>query len=173
MQQPMFVRAPSPQERQRLEAGLRAHDVFVVRRCQMLLASARGEHTPQIATQVGCHEQTVRNAIRAFNQRGLAALQARSSRPHTTDPAFDAEQARRLGDLARQSPRAFGATTSVWTLALLAKVAVAQGITDRPGVSGETIRTTLQRVGFDWTRAKGWISSPDPEYATKKVGAIA
>src|SRR5207249_5269480 len=126
------------------------------------------EHTPQIATQVGCHEQTVRDAIHAFNQTGLAALQAGSSRPHTTDPAFDAEQARRLRALVRQSPRAFGEPTSVWTLALVAKVAVAQGITDRASVSGETIRTTLQRVGLDWTRAKGWISSPDPEYAAKK-----
>src|SRR5439155_20704332 len=143
MQVPMFVRAVSPQERERLEAGLRSKDAFGLRRCQILLASARGEHTPQIATQVGCHEQTVRDAIHAFNQTGLAALQAGSSRPHTTDPAFDAEQARRLRALVRQSPRAFGEPTSVWTLALVAKVAVAQQITERASVSGETIRTTL------------------------------
>ena len=144
----------------------------MLRRCQILLASARREHTPKIAIQVGCHEQTVRDAIHAFNQTGLAALKAASSRPHTIDPAFDAEQARRLRALVRQSPRAFGKPTTVWTLALLAEVAVAEGITHRASVSGETIRTTLRRVGVDWTRAKGWISSPDPAYAAKKVGAI-
>ena len=53
----------------------------------------------------------------------------------------------------------------------LAKVAVAEKITDRASVSGETIRTTLQRMGVNWTRAKGWIHSPDPAYAAKKAAA--
>jgi transposase len=171
MQAPLFVRRLSPQEHREVEAGLRSPDAFVLRRCQIVLASARGEHVPRIATQLGCDEQTVRNALHAFTRRGLEALQAGSSRPRTTDPAFDAEQARRLKALVRQSPRAFGHATSVWTLALLALVSVAEGITQRRRVSGETIRTTLQRVGLDWTRAKGWITSPDPEYAAKKGGA--
>ena len=173
MQTPLFVRALSPQERGRLEAGLRSTDAFVLRRCQILLASARGERVPRIATQLGCDEQTVRNAIHAFNRCGVAALQARCSRPHTTDPAFDAQQALRLRALVRQSPRAFGQPTSVWTLALLAQVSVAEGLTQRAHVSGETIRTTLKWAGLDWTRAKGWISSPDPAYAAKKAAATA
>ena len=171
MQAPLLVRALSPQERQALEAGLRSKDAFVLRRCQILVASARGEHAPAIAAHLGCHEQTVRHAIHAFNQRGLAALQAGSSRPRTTDPAFEAEQALRLRALVRQSPRAFGEPTSVWTLALVAKLAVAHGITARASVSGETIRTTLRRAGLDWTRAKGWLNSPDPAYAAKKPAA--
>jgi hypothetical protein len=34
-------------------------------------------------------EQTVRHALHAFHQRGLAALQLPSSRPHTIATIFD------------------------------------------------------------------------------------
>ncbi len=37
------VRTLSKEERKALEAGLRSSDAFVLRRCQILLASARGE----------------------------------------------------------------------------------------------------------------------------------
>jgi len=83
MQAPLVVRPPSEEEQQALAAGLRSADAFPLRRCQIVLASARGEHVPAIARSVGCSEQTVRNAIRAFDDAGVAALQAGSSRPHT------------------------------------------------------------------------------------------
>lgn len=172
MQAPLFVRPITDAERQALEAGLRSPDAFVLRRCQVLLASARGERSPAIARQVGCSEQAVRNALHAFNRAGLAALQEGSSRPHTLHVAFDAERAERLRALLHQSPRAFGKTTSLWTLPLAAEVACDQGLTPSR-VSGETIRVTLLRLGVRWRRAKHWISSPDPGYARKKAGATA
>jgi hypothetical protein len=114
----------------------------------------------------------VRNAIHAFNQSGVEALTEGSSRPHRIHAAFDAATAERLRALVHQSPRTFGAATSVWTLDLLADVCVTEGITDER-VTGETIRVTLTRLGVRWQRAKGWITSPDPAYARKKSGAIA
>jgi hypothetical protein len=39
MKRPIFVRSLSDAERQHLEAGLRSSDAFVLRRCQILLAS--------------------------------------------------------------------------------------------------------------------------------------
>jgi hypothetical protein len=44
------------------EAGLRSPDAFTLRRCQILLASDRGENAYQIARSLGCNPQTVRNA---------------------------------------------------------------------------------------------------------------
>jgi transposase len=170
MQAPLFVRPVTDAERQVLEGGLRSSDAFVLRRCQILLASARQERSPAIARQVGCSEQAVRNVIHAFNRTGLAALRAGSSRPHTSHAAFDAERAERLRALLRQIPRAFGQRTSLWTLPLAAEVAFAQGLT-RERVSGATIRVTLARLGVRWRRAKRWITSPDPGYPRKKVGA--
>ena len=168
----MYVRPPSEQERQALAAGLRSGDAFTLRRSQIVLSSARGEHVPAIARSVGCSEQTVRNAIRAFDAGGVGALAVGSSRPHTIHAAFDAKSAAQLRTLLHRSPREFGHPTSVWTLELAAAVAYAEGLT-ATRVSDETIRATLARLGIHWRRAKHWITSPDPAYAQKKRAATA
>ena len=175
MQSPLFVRPPTDSEQQVLAAGRRSADAFTLRRCQIVLASARGERVPAIARSLGCSEQAVRNAIHAFTGQGVAALTAGSSRPHTVHPAFDATGAERLRALLHRSPREFGHPTSLWTLDLAAAVAFAEGITTQR-VSGETVRATLARLGLRWRRAKGWITShpsgvPDPAYAQKKGAA--
>lgn len=161
------MRPLSDAERQHLEAGLRSSDAFVLRRCQILLASARGELAPQIAHHLGCDAETVRNAIKAFHQSGLAALGKGSSRPHTSHVAFPGEKAEQLRALLHQSPRTFDQPTNLWTLELAPEVSFQQGLTPER-VSGETIRATLARLGVRWQRAKEWITSPDPAYARKK-----
>ena len=108
--------------------------------------------------------------IRAFDACGVAALAAVSSRPQTIHAAFDAAGAERLRALLHRSPRDFGHPTGVWTLALAAETACAEGLTAKR-VSGETIRATLVRLGIRWRRAKDWITSPDPAYAQKKPAA--
>ena len=168
MRQPIFVRALSDDERGQLEAGLRSSDAFVLRRCQILLASARGQRAPKIALNLACDDQTVRDAIHAFNERGLGCLKEGSSRPHTTHAAFQAEQLEKLRALLHTSPRVFGKPTSLWTLELAAEVSFEQGITAER-VTGETIRATLARLGIRWQRAKDWITSPAPQYQRKKA----
>ena len=96
MKPPIFVREPSEEEYEALEAGLRSKDAFVLRRCQILLASARGQSPPRIAKSLGCGSQTVRNAIHAFDERGLDALVAGSSRPKRTHAAFEKRSAEAL-----------------------------------------------------------------------------
>jgi transposase len=172
MRPPIFVRPLTDAEREQVEAGLRSSSAFVLRRCQVLLASARGERAAQIARQVGCDDQTVREAIHAFNATGLAALQAGSKRAKTIHRAFEAEAAERLRELLHRSPRSFEQPTSLWTLELAAEVSFEEGLTAER-VSGETIRATLRRLGVGWKRAKRWIRSPDPEYARKKAPATA
>ena len=172
MRPPKFVRELTAKERAALEAGLRSSDAFVLRRCQILLASARGERAPQIAAGLGCDDQTVLNAIAAFSARGLACLVRGSPRAHRTYPAFVPERAEALRALLHQSPRAFGKPSSLWTLELAADVSFEEGLSP-PRVTGETIRATLARLGMRWQRAKDWITSPDPEYARKKARATA
>ena len=165
MQTPLFVRRLTEEERAEIEAGRRSS---LVRRSQMLLASAQGQSTTTISSLMGCNDQTVRNAIHDFHQRGLAALQPKSSRPHTTHEVFDARGRERLRALLHQSPRNFGKDTSRWTLELAAEVSAAVGIASRQ-VSGETIRNALTQLGVRWKRAKHWITSPDPDYVRKKT----
>ncbi len=170
MRPPIFVRPLTDAERAQVEAGLRSSDAFVLRRCQIVLASARGERAPAIARHLGCDDQTVREAIQAFNTRGVAALRRSSHRPKTRRAAFDPAGVDRLRALLHQSPRTFGKATSLWTLDLAAEVSCEQGLTPER-VTGETIRATLVRLGVKWQRAKDWITSPDPEYARKKARA--
>lgn len=167
MKPPIFVRKPSKEEREALQAGLRSKDSFVLRRCQILLASSRGQSPPRIARSLGCGSQTARNAIHTFDERGLDALVAGSSRPRRTHAAFEKEDAEALKELLHHSPRELGKRTSLWTLADAAEVSFEEGLIGRR-VSGETIRATLSRLGVRWERAKRWITSPDPEYARKK-----
>src|SRR5206468_6723830 len=126
----------------------------------ILLASAQGKSTTTIARLIGCSDQTVRNAISDFHERGLAALAPKSSRPHTTSEVFDEEGRERLRALLHQSPRTFGKKTSIWTLELAAEVSFTRGIASR-AISGETIRNALKLLGVRWKRAKHWITSPD------------
>ena len=169
MKPPIFVRSLSEKERETLEAGLRSKDAFVMRRCQVILASARGLSPPKIARSLGCGSQTVRNAIHAFDERGLDALTPGSSRPKRVHAAFDGKSAEALREMLHRCPREFGYDTSLWTLEMAAQASFEEGLT-RKRVSGETIRATLARLlGVRWMRAKRWITSPDPLYERKKA----
>ena len=170
MKPPLYVRPLTDDERDALKAGLRSSDAFTLRRSQILLASARGERPPAIAQHLGCASQTVRNTIRAFNQRGLAALEEGSHRNHTICVSFDEAALEQLQALAHRSPRDFGHSTSLWTLELLADESARQGLTAHR-VSDETIRRAILRLGSSWKRAKRWITSPDPGYERKKGAA--
>ena len=167
MKPPIFVRSLSDIEKEQLKSALRSSDAFVMRRAQIILASDRKERASQIALSLGCGSQTVRDVIHDFDGRGLDALLEGSSRPAEVHAAFDEDGACALKELLHQSPREFGVEESLWTLEYAAEVSFEQGLTDRR-VSGETIRTTLARLGLRWQRAKHWIESPDPEYARKK-----
>src|SRR5215203_2491997 len=164
------VRELTSDERDALQAGLRSSQGFTVRRCQIILASARGLRASQIAELVGCSDQQVRNVIRAFDARGLGAMSEQSRRPKTAVKELDGDKLEHLRDLLHRSPREFGKDRSLWSLELAADVLVARGLT-RERVSRETVREAIRRLGVGWKRAKNWITSPDPAYVRKKTGA--
>ncbi len=142
-----------------------------MRRCQILLASAEGQNAYQIARNLGCNPQTVRNVIHKFNEEGLSEVLRRgSNRPHRVHRSFDEKGAEALREMLHRSPRDFGRDSSLWTMEMAAEVSFEKGLT-RERVSGETIRATLLRMGVRWQRAKHWITSPDPLYARKKGDA--
>jgi transposase len=163
----MYVRALSPAEQAGVEAGLRSSNAFTLRRSQILLASSRGQRPSEIARNLGCATQTVRNTLHAFEQGGLGCLKQESSRPKTIHAEFDQPKCEALRAVLHQSPRTYGKDTGVWTLALAAQVCQELGLTTHQ-VSIETIRLALKRLKVGWQRAKHWITSPDPDYARKK-----
>ena len=112
MKRPIYVRPLSDAERNNtLEAGLRSPDAFTLRRCQILLASAGGQNAYQIARNLGCNPQTVRNAIHKFNKEDLQeALRRGSNRPHTVKIGPSMRRERRL--CARCFTKAPGSSAS-------------------------------------------------------------
>lgn len=165
----MYVRALSPVEQAGIEAGLRSPNAFTLRRSQILLASKRGQRPSEIARNLGCAVQTVRNTLHAFEEDGVTSLKQQSSRPKTIHAEFDQQKCEALRAVLHQSPRTYEKDTSVWTLALAAQVCEELGLTTHQ-VSIETIRLALKRLGVGWQRAKDWITSPDSDYARKKNG---
>ena len=166
MHPPIFVREPGAGERVRLEAGLRASDAFTVRRTRIVLLSAEGRRPREIARGLRCAVRTVRNGIRAFNANGMASLTAASSRPRSAAPVLGGSERERLRAVLHRSPGTFGHARSTWTLGLLARAAHEQGLS-ATGLSAETIRQALLRLGVGWKRARRWLASPDPAYAQK------
>lgn len=153
MKVPVYVRALSSAEQAGIEAGLRSSNAFTLRRSQILLASSREQRPSEIARNLGCATQTVRNAIHAFEQKGLDCLKRESCRPKTVQAQFDQVRCEALRVLLHQSPRIFGKATSCWTLQLVAEICFARGLTVSQ-VSIETIRLALKRLGVRWQRAR-------------------
>ena len=167
----MYIRPLTEGERQTLQEGLRSSTAFVWRRCQLLLARARGQTARVMGEVLGCDAQTVRKALQACNTQGLAALPRRSSAPQRTPPAaVDAPRRAPVRALWHQSPRTFGTATRLWTFPLAAEVGYAEGLTPRQG-SGDTLRRAWACLGVRWQRATHWIPSPEPAYVRKKNGA--
>src|SRR6266567_23330 len=108
MEPPMYRRALSPAEQAGVEAGLSSSKAFTLRRSQILLASSRGQRPSEIAQNLGCATQTVRNALHAFGRQGLACLIQESSRPKTAEPIFDEQKREALRALLHQCPRSYG-----------------------------------------------------------------
>jgi transposase len=171
MKVPMYVRTLNLEERATIEAGLHSSAAFTLRRSQILLASSRKQRPQVIASNLGCATQTVRNALHAFEEKGLGCLMQESSRPKTVQAQFDQAKCEALRAFLHQSPRTFGKATSCWTLELAAELCFEHGLTEKQ-VSIETIRLALKRLGVGWQRAKHWITSPDPEYIRKKTGVM-
>jgi hypothetical protein len=80
--QPLTVRPLTDAEREALEAGLRSSVARTLRRAQIVLASARGEHVLAIARAVDCNGPAVRNALHAVHASGIAARTPGVSAPH-------------------------------------------------------------------------------------------
>jgi transposase len=108
MPNPIFIRDLTAEEWPPLEVVLRSKDAFVLRRCQILIASANSQTPTQIASHLACANQTVRNAIHAFNQRGLSCLTEGSSRPKSAEPVLTEYKRQHLQALLHQSPQAQG-----------------------------------------------------------------
>jgi hypothetical protein len=168
MKIPIFIRPLTEQEQQRVQAGLRAKDAFVLRRCQILLASARGERAISIARQLGCGAAFGSQCHPWFHYlRSGRAARRLFVPPSSAHQLFGGRAPAAQGRGSHRRPSDFGKERSTWTLELAAQVSFEQGIVATP-ISDESVRRALKRLKTNWKRAKHWITSPDPQYPARK-----
>jgi transposase len=135
------------------------HGSVRVRRAVIIMASASGTLVPAIARLVAADEDTVRDVIHLFNQKGLAAL----------DPQWAGGRPRLISDgdievivaAARTRPEKLGQPFTRWSLRKLAGY-LADG--SRPvRIGRERLRQILAARGISFQRTRTWKESTDPD----------
>ena len=149
-----------------------------IARARMITRSWDGARTSQIAAELHCHPQTVRERSKRFNAEGLDGL---GDRPGAgRKPRLTEHQRSQLIALVKQPPpgrlglQADGSlhadqpeTPPHWTLDTLAQAAQALGIQ----VQRSQIRRILGAEGVRRRRSRSWAQSSDPEFAANRPGS--
>jgi transposase len=165
---------PAEERAVRKLAGSRHAPGDWIARARMIIRSWEGARTSQIAAELHCHPQTVRERIKRFNAEGLDGL---GDRPGAgRKPRLTEHQRSQLIALVKQPPpgrlgrQADGSLhaeepekASPWTLDTLAQAAQALGIQ----VQRSQVRRILLAEGVRWRRSRSWTQSSDPEFAAK------
>ena len=166
MAEPVRARRLSDQEGQRLAQIVRRgkHGSVRVRRAMIILASASGTPAPAIARLVAADEDTVRDVIHLFNQKGLAAL----------DPQWAGGRPRLISDddiefivtAAAARPEKLGLPFTCWSLRKLAAY-LAGGAARPVQIGRERLRQILASRGISFQRTRTWKDSADPDKDAK------
>jgi transposase len=165
MAEPVRARRLTDQEGSRLRQIVRRgkHGSVRVRRAMIIMASASGTPVSAIARLVAADEDTVRDVIHLFNQKGLAAL----------DPQWAGGRPRRISDdgitvivtAATTRPEKLGLPFTCWSLRKLA--AYLAGGTPPLRISRERLRQILHARGISFQRTRTWEESADPDRDAK------
>src|SRR5262245_2295687 len=142
---------------------------------QMVARSWDGQRTRQIAAEVGCHPQTVRDRVHAFNARGLDGLGMKPGsgrKPRLTErerstilalvqlPPPGKATYEWTGELAAPDPKG----EPEWTLDTLTAAARERGIQ----VARSQVRRIFRQESVRWRRTRSWATSKDPDFVPKE-----
>ena len=160
----MYARPVSEQERKELKRMTRQEVGRVSRRAQMILLSAQGRRSVEIAQILETSDVTVRFWIGRFNVHGPAGLydEPRSGRPRKADDAVREA----IVEMVQDDPKEQGFLATFWTVACLA-LAVAK----RVGVclSASCLRGAMHDLGLRWRRPRlAMPAKVDTEKASKQ-----
>jgi transposase len=125
----------------------------------IVMASASGTPVPAIARLVAADEDTVRDVIHAFDERGLACL----------DPNWAGGRPRLISDhdiafiieTATARPAKLGRPFTHWSIRRLAEY-LATGAVRTIGIGRERLRQILHARGISFQRTRTWKDSRDP-----------
>jgi len=141
---------------------------------QMVLASWAGKTPNEIATELGCHPQTVRIHLKRFTLEGVSGLGMRPGSGRK--PRLTERERSRILAFVKQAPPGHLETqadgtmvarveegSAQWTLNALAQAAKEAGIR----VKRSQIRRIYLREGVRWRHTHSWGDSSDPDFVPK------
>lgn len=165
----IFLRDLEPGEAQKLvRIARRAKDRVRLRRAGMALASLQGRSVPEIADMFAAKQDTVRELIKTFNDRGFAALDPKARRGST--PRIGPPVREQIARVAKCDPARLGCRFTCWSLSKLRDYLAEH---ERITVSRETIRLVLKDAGISFQNTKTWKHSTDPDFAAKLARILA
>ena len=165
--------ALSPEQRAELAQALRsAPTARLYRRVKIIDLASRGHSIDELAELFDVSPRSVQHYLERYRRGGVAALPdaPRSGRPRKLPPEYDRgpeSQAtwQRLLDRRPSTIPELSTPSHVWTLALLARYL---DLFHQVRVAESTIYAVLSRSGFRRGRTKLTVTSPDPEYESKR-----
>jgi transposase len=164
--EPVRARRLTDHEGQRLTQLVRRGrgNPIRIRRATIILASSSGTPVSAIARLVAADEDTVRDVIHAFNEKGLAALDPRwaGGRPRLIsdeDVAF-------IVTTATTRPTTLGCPFTHWSLRKLAQY-LGRCHERRIVISRERLRQILREQDVSFQRTRTWKESRDPDKDAK------
>jgi transposase len=110
----------------------------------------------------------VRELIKAFNDRGFAALDPKARRGSM--PRIGPRVREQICRTAKSDPARLGCPFTCWSLTKLRDFLAEQNYI---WVSHETIRQVLRNAGISFQNTKTWKHSSDPDFAAKKERILA
>ncbi len=161
----LFVRTINEEESKALETAKRSNDAFTRDRAKILLLSSQNNSSRQIAGKLSCEERKVRKAIKAFNSKGIAALQRGKAKGAV--PKFDRIKKKLILMHFSQKPSKFNYHYTTWTLPRFRKHLIDYKVVD--SISIEKVRQILDEAGARLKRSKRWQYSPDKEFDKKNL----
>lgn len=166
MTEPVRARRLTDDEGRQLTQIVRRgkHGSIRTRRAMIIMASSSGTPVPAIARLVAADEDTVRDVIHAFNERGLAAL----------DPNWAGGRPRLISDAdiefivatATTRPTKLGCPFTHWSVRKLVDH-LARSHDRRVVIGRERLRQILREHRVSFQRTRTWKESTDPNKEAK------
>lgn len=161
----VFVRVLTEKEQSELTDKLHSNNVFVRDRAKIILLSSEKTSAVAIALKTSCDIRKVRAAIKAFNKKGLGALQRRKAKGAI--PKFTESTKKIILMHYSRPPREFGCHFTTWTLPRFRKHLIECKVVD--SISIETVRQIIMKAGAKLKRSKRWQYSPDKDFVKKNL----
>ncbi len=159
----IYIRSLGSMEIKVLKKATKSNIAFTQDRAKILLLSSKGFFAGQIADKIGCEPRKVRKAIKAFNMKGLNALQRGKSRG--AKPKFTKEQRAKMLMIASTEPSKLDLHFTAWSLPKIKRYFIENEIVD--SISIESIRQLLKSEGIKLKKSKRRQYSNDPDFAKK------